>query len=202
MISLNGCIHFCAHRGDKLKLVRIGNKIISLEKIFEATSDIIQKRSIGVSQKEVAESFNTERAFISRLESLGEVRVGDTIGAIGFPVANKAEVESILKAYGVEFSLILSDAERYGILESFKGFELVNLIMEMVKKFMSFSSVIVLGSGERIKFIKQLLSGSEIIGFEIGRSPIEKEVHIDVEGLKNLLEKIGLGGNHEVDNEC
>ena len=67
-----------------MELVRIGDKVVSVPKIERAVREIIELRSKGISQQEVAEKFNTDRTFVSRLESIGEIRKGKRIAVVGF----------------------------------------------------------------------------------------------------------------------
>ena len=75
-----------------MSIERIGDKIISTEKIYRTVDAMLAQRIHGVSQQEVARNFNTDRAFISRLENLGEVRKGLRLALIGFPVKNCVEL--------------------------------------------------------------------------------------------------------------
>ena len=75
-----------------MDLVRIGEKVISIPRINNKINEILQYRMLGMSQQEAADKLGGERTFISRLEGLGEIRKGQSIAAIGFPIKNRAEV--------------------------------------------------------------------------------------------------------------
>ena len=86
---------------------RIGDKLISMEKLNRLMAQIISLRSQGISQQEVAERCGVDRSFISRLESLGAVRRGASIAVVGFPLKNK-EISSLLDELGVDFRLLMT----------------------------------------------------------------------------------------------
>ncbi|GFR35632.1 helix-turn-helix domain-containing protein [Thermobrachium celere] len=70
-----------------MDFVKIGDKIISKSRINKKIDEIIELRSKGYSQQEVAKELDIDRTFISRLESLGEVRKGGRYS--GYWVSNK-----------------------------------------------------------------------------------------------------------------
>ncbi|MBC7325047.1 MAG: helix-turn-helix domain-containing protein, partial [Moorella sp. (in: Bacteria)] len=96
-----------------LDLIRIGDKLISRRKVNTVLDRIFALRRQGFSQQETARQVGVDRSFVSRLETLGEVRRGRRLAVVGFPVANKTEVENMLRQEGVEYILLLTDAERW-----------------------------------------------------------------------------------------
>lgn len=80
-----------------LDFFRVGDKVIYKKKIERTITKILKMREKGLSQSKVAGEINVERSFISRLESIGEVRKGEKIALIGFPIANKQEITEIAK---------------------------------------------------------------------------------------------------------
>ena len=93
----------------KINIVRIGSKAINKDKLYQTIDKIIEMRSKGVSQQEIADRIGTDRTFVSRLESLGEVRKGESIAFVAFPVKNKQEITGILDRFGVNFYLIMTE---------------------------------------------------------------------------------------------
>ncbi len=172
-----------------MDMVRIGDKVISLTKINNKAMEILQHRMLGLSQQEVAEKLGVERSFISRLEGLGEVRKGSSIAAIGFPIKNKAEVEALLRAYGVEFFLLMSEKERTEYVSDCSGVQLSNKIMELINKFRSFDSVIVMGSDYRNRIAREMLD-NKAIEMDIGKSPIKEDVLVDLDILTDILKTL------------
>jgi len=169
-----------------MDLIRIGDKVISRKKIDKAVDEIIKLRTLGLPQAEVGEKMNIERTFISRLEGLGEVRKGQSIAAVGFPIKNKQEVDKVLREYGVEYSLLMSEDERNEFVNQSNGKQLINYIMELINKFRSFDTVIVMASDYRSKIIKDMLD-NQIIEIDIGKSPLKEDVTISLDMLTEIL---------------
>ena len=99
------------------ELMRIGEKIISMPKIEESVRKILQLRSTGLSQQEVANLLGLDRTFISRLESIGEIRKGKKIAVFGFPIKNKDEIKKISAALGVDFIYVVNEEERWNLVQ-------------------------------------------------------------------------------------
>ncbi|MDK2820589.1 MAG: hypothetical protein PWP31_554 [Clostridia bacterium] len=173
-----------------MDLIRIGDKLISLRKINLKLETIFGLRCQGFSQQEVARQVGVDRSFVSRLETLGEIRRGRRIAVIGFPVANKQEIEQLLRKEGVEFIFLLTDAERWDFVRHKSGLELLNWLMEMVAKIREYDIVIVMGSDYRIK-ISEALLGREVIGFTLGSSPLKEDQEINKEKLRSLVRRLG-----------
>lgn len=53
---------------------RIGDKLVSMEKLNRSLAEMLTLRSTGLSQQEVADRCGVDRTFLSRLEKLGAVR--------------------------------------------------------------------------------------------------------------------------------
>ncbi|MHB1393487.1 MAG: transcriptional regulator [Clostridia bacterium] len=169
-----------------MDLLRVGDKVISLIKINSKVKEILGLRMLGLSQQEVAEKLGVERTFISRLEGLGEIRKGQSIAAIGFPVKNKMEVEKVLRTYGVEYCILMSEEERTEFVNNCSGVQLSNKIMELINKFRSFDTVIVMASDYRNRIARDLLD-NKIIEIDIGKSPIKEDVNVNLDILTDIL---------------
>jgi beta-phosphoglucomutase-like phosphatase (HAD superfamily) len=172
-----------------MDLIRIGDKVISRKKIDKAIDEILMMRSLGLPQSEVGDKMSIERTFISRLEGLGEIRKGQSIAAVGFPIKNKQEVEKVLKEHGVEFYLLMSENERNAFANQGDGQQLVNGIMELINKFRGFNTVIVMASDYRNKIIKDMLD-NQIIDIDIGKSPLKEDVYVNIDTLTEILKII------------
>lgn len=168
---------------------KINDKTISREKIIKYIDKILTMRSLGHSQAEVASLINTDRTFISRIESLGEVRKGKTIALVGFPIGNAQEVRNLAQKYGVNYIFLLSEKERWEFLVSKTGLELFDQLINIVGEIRKYDTVILMGSDMRIKVLESLLD-NEVIGINIGESPIRKDVYIDLEYLDRVLQNI------------
>ncbi len=172
-----------------MELVRIGNKLVSKEKIYSMIDRVVSLRSQGNSQRETAEILGLDRSFISRLENVGEVRRGGKIALIGFPVKNKEELKKMAAEEGIDFVFLLTEAERRLFLNSSSGVELFNRLMEIIRELRDYDTVIIMGSDERIKIVESLLD-KEVVSLEIGRSPLTEDVYVDTGELKRIISSL------------
>ena len=170
-------------------LVRIGDKVISLEKLHRSVDEIILLRVRGASQQDVASELRQDRGFISRLESLGEVRKGGKLSVVGFPVANPQELHAVCQKHGAELILLLTETERQNFVHDRTGVELVNDLMSYAAKIRTFDLVVVLASDLRLDIIEAML-GIPIVPFELGKSPLSQDVWVDPMRLDHLLAAI------------
>ena len=169
--------------------IRIQDKIISWQKINNMIKKILQLRARGVSQQEVADRLSIDRTFISRLESIGELRKGKTIGCIGFPIINKQEIQEALEKEGVDFIFLMTEQERLEFVNQRSGKEFLNEIMDLTARMRQYEVVICIGSDERIKLIQGMLDG-EVISLEIGISPITEDKWVDPKEIRKILRSI------------
>lgn len=172
-----------------MDLVRIGDKVISLTKITNKAKEVLKLRMMGMSQQEAADKLGVERTFISRLEGFGEVRKGKSIAAIGFPIKNKAELETVLKANGIDYFILMSEEERTRFVNDCSGAQLSDKIMELINKFRSYDYVIVMGSDYRLRMARDLLD-SRVIEIDIGKSPIKEDVNVNPAVLADILKTL------------
>ncbi len=169
--------------------IRIGSKIVSRIKIDRMIDKILKFRSQGLSQQEVAKRLNLERTFISRIESLGEIRKGKRIAIVGFPVANKDEIISLCENMGIEYVWLMNNEERWGLIRDRQALDFFNMIVSVISKLKDFDLIILL-STERWSRVAEAFLDNEIIFFEIGQSPLEKDCLIDPEMLKKEIAEI------------
>ena len=171
-----------------MNLVRIGDKIISRDKILKTIDKILFMRSEGFSQQEIADRRDIDRSFVSRLENLGEIRKGERIALVGFPVANKEELTQVALELGVDFVYLLNDRERWQFVQEKSGIALLNDLMELISHMRDFDTVIFIGSDMRIRLSH---TGREVT-IEIGESPITEDKYVDPDILRNLIISINL----------
>ncbi|MCL4423938.1 MAG: helix-turn-helix domain-containing protein [Firmicutes bacterium] len=172
-----------------MELIRIGDKLVSPRKITETVERILALRQKGLSQQEVADKLQIDRTFISRLESVGEVRKGKTVAIIGFPIENKEEIYQVAEEEGVDFIFLLSEKERWAFAQERTGVELLDIVMDMAAQIRQMDSIILIGSDKRIRVMQAFL-GREVIPIQIGPSPITKDVRMDPEQLRETLRMI------------
>lgn len=170
-------------------LIRIGDKLISRRRLNWQIDRILELRSQGLSQQEVAGKLELDRTFISRLEALGEVRKGGTIAVIGFPLANKEELTRVCHEEGVEFVLLMTEAERQSFVQNMSGAELLNTIMELIGQARQYDTIVVLGSDYRVEVV-QALVGKECVLVEIGKSPIVSDIYYEPDALRSVLRSL------------
>ncbi|QGU00497.1 Transcriptional regulator [Candidatus Syntrophocurvum alkaliphilum] len=172
-----------------MEFLRIQDKIISWQKIESRLKKALQMRTRGFSQQEVADRLDIDRTFISRLERIGEVRKGQSIACVGFPISNKEEIEQILEKEGVDFILIFTEQERLDYVEQRSGKELLNELMELISKVRAYEIVICIGSDERLKLIENMMD-NQVISIEIGSSPITEDKWVDPTEIRKILRSV------------
>ncbi len=172
-----------------MQFIRIGEKLISRGKLERIIEKILNLRAQGYSQKEVGERLQIERSFISHLESIGQIRKGDRVALIGFPVANKEEVNKLAEEMGIDFTMVLNDEERWSYIKDKNGITLFNELLQLIKELQDYKTVVFIGSDMRVETGQSLLEG-EVIGLPLGPSPIQKDTVVDTEKLREVLQQV------------
>ena len=169
-----------------METFRIQDKIISWPKIEKSLKKALLLRSRGFSQQETADRLGMERTFISRLEGIGELRKGQSIACIGFPILNKEEINSLLKKEGVDFVFLMTEQERQDFINDRNGKELLNELMSLIAQSRAYETIILIGSDERLKILEKIIDG-QVITFEIGPSPLTEDKWVDPAEMKKIL---------------
>lgn len=172
-------------------LIRIGDKIVNKQKIFDAIERMLTMRQHGLSQQETANQLGIDRTVISRLETLGEIRKGGQIALVGFPIRNREEIDAVAQEEGIDFILLFTENERWQFVQEKSGVELFNEIMQIIARLRTYDIVIFIGSNMRIKLIEALLD-KEIIGIQIGESPIAEDKYFNPLDLRTIIRRIKL----------
>lgn len=170
-------------------LLRIGEKIINQQKIHQTIDEILEMRKQGMSQQEVANHIGIDRTFVSRLETVGEIRKGGRVAIVGFPIKNCDELKDVARQEGADYCLLLTDQERWDFVQSKTGIELFNNIMEIISILRKYDVVIMIGSNMRIKLMQALLD-KEVIGVQIGESPISEDKYVNSGEIREIIAKI------------
>lgn len=170
-------------------LRRIGDKIVNQQKIHQTVDQILEMRGHGLSQQDVANQLGVDRTFISRLETVGEVRKGAKVALIGFPIKNCEELEYMARQEGIDYCLLLSERQRWDFVQSKTGIELFNKIMEIISTLRQYDMVIILGSNMRIKLVETLLD-KDVIGIQIGESPIAEDKYVNPGDIKVIIDQL------------
>lgn len=169
-----------------MDFIRIGEKLIRRDKIISAIDHALRLRAAGASQQDAAKELGLDRTFISRLETLGEVRKGGTIALVGFPILNKDEILTMAREEGVDFALIMTEQERLDFVRLKSGLDLLNELMALITKVREFDTVILMCSNNRVLLSSALLD-KEVIGIEIGESPLLQDQAVDASQLRAII---------------
>jgi len=183
------CIQKCIQEILGMQFIRIGEKVISKEKLNREINKILELRTKGVTQEGVARKLGVERTFVSRLESLGEIRKGKKIALIGFPIKNKEELTSLAKELGIEYVLLLTQEERFDFIEKKGKNELFNEIVEVIVNLADFDLIIFMGSDMRVPIVEKIFS-VQVIGIIIGHSPIKESKYVNPEKIVEIVKEV------------
>jgi len=171
-----------------LKLYRIGDKVVSRDKLLDALDAVLQDRESGATQEEAARHAGVQRSFVSFLETLGEVRRGPRIALVAFPVSNVADVRSLAERYALDFVLVVSQADRESI-ESGDATNIFNQLLETLAVLRDFDTVVLAASDWRISTVEKIL-GLEVVGIPLGQTPIREDVEVDIAELDRVLSAV------------
>lgn len=171
-----------------MELIRIGDKVVSRDKLLDALDAILADRAGGATQEEAARHAGVQRSFISFLETLGEVRRGPRVALVGFPIANCDDVEELARRHAVDFVLVVSQAQRESI-ENGSPTNVFNQLLETLAALRDFDTLVLIASDWRIKTIERIL-GTEVVGIPLGHTPIREDKLVDVEELDRVLDAI------------
>jgi transcriptional regulator with XRE-family HTH domain len=167
---------------------RIGDKLLSRERLISLIDEILALRQAGLSQQDTALRIGTDRSFISRLETLGEVRKGASVAVVGLPVANKDEILAVTAREGVDFTFILSEDERWSFLQGKSGFELFSEAATLLERVTGHDVVIILGHNRPAQVIDALLHRRSLV---LHLSQVEgREAYFDPDELSELLARL------------
>lgn len=172
-----------------MDFIRIGEKLISSTKLQRSIEKILQLRSEGVSQLDIARDMGLDRSFISRLESLAEVRKGGRIALIGFPVSNPDELRQVAHEEGCDFTLLLTDRERWEWVDTTTGIELLNKVLQLIARLKDFDSLIIIGSDLRIRLVEAII-GKEVFPVSLGESPIREDRHVNPQMVRDIIRQL------------
>ena len=169
--------------------IRIGDKLINRNKIHKQIDAMLDLRMQGFAQQEVAKAYATDRAFVSRVESLGEIRKGGRVALVAFPISNKEEILTLAAQEGIEFSVVFNDKERWAFLRDKNGVQLFNEVMSIIAKLRESDVVIVAASNMRINLAEAIID-KHVIGITMGESPIEEDKYLEPQLIKDIMQKI------------
>lgn len=171
------------------RIFRVGEKLISLDKAVRLIERTLELREQGVSQQEVARKLQLDRSFVSRLESVGEIRRGNRVAVIGFPLLNTAELIAICRAYGLDFYLLLNNQERWDLVRDKQALDFFNSMLELVARLRDFDTLIMITS-EKWHRLAEALLNIQIIHISLGSTPIQEDCPVDPEHFEDRLKQV------------
>ncbi len=171
-----------------MELFRIGGKVVSRARLDDAIDSILADRSAGATQEEAARHAGVQRSFVSILETIGEVRRGPRIALVGFPIANCVEVRALATELAVDFTLVVSQAQRESI-EAGSPTDVFNRLLETLAILRDYDTVVLIASGWRIKSIERIL-GTDVVGIQLGETPLREDKVVDLDGLRTVLNSV------------
>jgi hypothetical protein len=157
--------------------------------------EIVEARSRGLSQADTSAQFGLDRAFVSRLETLGEVRRGRSVAVVGFPVANKERLTALCDRMGVDFTWLMTDRERREFAQSRTGVELVNEIFRLAQQVRSHDVVVLMASNARVRLLTALLDVHAVIPVILGETPLNRDVAVDADVLESIIKEVQSRGS-------
>jgi len=172
-----------------VQFIRIGEKIICKEKLDREINKILELRVKGITQEGVARKLGVERTFVSRLESLGEIRKGKKIALVGFPIKNKEELTHLAEKLGIEYVFLLTQEERFEFIKKKGKSELFNEIIEIIVNLSDFDLIIFMGSDMRVPLVEKIFS-IQVIGIVIGHSPIKESKYVHPEKIIEIVKQV------------
>jgi len=173
-------------------LIHIGDKTLSRRRLQATLDEMLRLRSAGLSQQATADRFSVDRSFVSRLETLAELHKGGSIGLVGFPIANRAEVRALCEKRGVDFVLLFSEAERQAYLSERSGMALLHEVLGTVARLRTLDHVVLVTSDHWFTLAAALL-GREVAGLHLGSSPMTEDRAVDLAELEALLDSLDAG---------
>ena len=171
------------------RVFRIGEKLISLDKILHQVEKALELREKGQSQQDAAVRLHLDRSFISRLESIGEIRKGRRIAVIGFPLANSGELSEICREFGLDFYLLLNDRERWELVQDKQALDFFNRMLDIVTRLREYDTLIMITS-EKWFHLAEALLNLQIIFISLGPTPISEDHIIEPQLLKDKIRQV------------
>ncbi|MDY6827522.1 MAG: transcriptional regulator [Bacillota bacterium] len=171
------------------RVFRIGEKMISLDRAVRMVEKALELREQGRSQQETAGKLQLDRSFVSRLESIGEIRKGSRVAVVGFPIANRDELTDICRQYGLDFFLVMNNQERWDLVRNSQALDFFNKMLELVTRLRQFDTLILISSEKWFQLAEALLD-IQIVYLTLGPTPIETDRTVEAVRLKTTLESV------------
>ncbi len=186
------------------RVFRIGEKMISLDKVTRLVERVLELREQSISQQEVSKRLHIDRSFVSRLETIGEIRKGNRVAVIGFPLVNTDQLSDICRSYGIDFYLILNNQERWDMVRDQQALDFFNRMFEMVARLREFDTLVMISS-EKWYYLAEALLDIQIIYINLGTTPISEDCFVDPSRFMNALDLVierQRRENNKVEKNC
>ncbi|NLA26346.1 MAG: helix-turn-helix transcriptional regulator [Firmicutes bacterium] len=170
-------------------IIRIGEKLVSVDRVRRLLERVMELRAKGLSQQEVARRLSLDRSFISRLETIGEVRKGKRLAAIGFPVENKEELGSACQDLGVEFFWFMNNRERWELVGNRQALDFFNEVLELIARLRDYE-VLVLATSKKWYQLAEALLDCQIIYIDLGPTPVREDRRVGLNRFRNLIVQV------------
>lgn len=151
--------------------------------------EVLRLRAEGLPQTTVAERLGLDRSFVSRLETIGELRKGARGALLAFPVANAEDVRALAARHGLEFVLVWNNAERERFLAERSGRELVHELLALVARLRTFDRVVLVASEQWLD-LGRVLIGPGLVPVSLGPSPVGQDREVDLAELDIVLTSV------------
>lgn len=171
------------------RFFRVGKKMISLGRISRQAERALELREQGCSQQEAAARLGLDRSFISRLEAAGEVRQGRRVAAIGFPIANTAELEEICRDCGLDFYLLLDNRARWEMVSNARALDFFNRVFDLVARLREYDCLIMVTSQKWLNLAEALLD-IQVVHLDLGPTPISEDCRVDPLRFETILRQV------------
>jgi transcriptional regulator with XRE-family HTH domain len=148
--------------------------------------EVLRLRAAGLSQGDVAARLGLDRTFVSRLETIGEIRRGRRVALVAFPVGNAEALLALAARHGVERTLVWSDQERRAFLAGRSGEELVNGLLDLVAELRHYERVVLVASERWVELGRSLL-GPDLVAVVLGPTPLGRDQEVDLAEMDRLL---------------
>ncbi|MGB4183415.1 MAG: transcriptional regulator [Dethiobacteria bacterium] len=171
------------------KIVRIGDKLVSVDRAKRLLERVLEQRAEGLSQQEVARRLSLDRTFISRLEAIGEIRKGKRVAVIGFPVKNKDELLKTCQDLGLEFFWLMTNQERWKLVDERQALDFFNQVLELIAQLRDYEVLVMATSEKWYRFAEALLD-CQILYLSLGPTPIGEDQLVDPDRFRSLIEQV------------
>lgn len=186
-----------------MELVRIGEKVINRERLYTLVDKIIMLRSNGATQQDVADTLDLERPFVSNLERLGEVRIGQKVALVGFSVSNKQEIKGVAKEHGIDSVYLYNGEILTNLLTRTKKVDergVLQRVLATLAKLRDFDLLLFLGLESDAALLE------EALGIQVLSLPV-KEVgdagfYINRQEIESYLEHLIPGERSKRTEDC